>query len=158
MDTRIQRSPSALSLILALVLTLPALGADQHAGSLTVTQPWARATPPGATTGAAYFELINAGGADILLRIESPVAREVEMHLSHMDGGIMQMRPMSSVNVPEHGRVRFAPEGLHVMLFDLRQPLRENQHFPMTLVFQRAGSVRVEALVLGIGATANELQ
>jgi periplasmic copper chaperone A len=153
-DTPIKPVALVLTLVLALVMTLPALPADQHAGSLTVARPWSRATPPGVATGAAYFEIINPGAADTLLRIESPVAREAEMHMNHMEGGMMQMRPMSSVNVPEHGRVRFEPDGLHVMLIDLRQPLKEGQRFPMTLVFRRAGGVSVEAVVLALGAAS----
>jgi periplasmic copper chaperone A len=157
-DTRIQCAASVLTRVLVFVFALPALAADQHAGLLTVIQPWSRATPPGAVTGAAYFEIINAGAADTLLRIESPVAREVEMHMSFVEGGMMRMRPMSSVKVPEHGHLRFDPNGMHVMLIDLRQPLKEGQRFPMTLVFQHAGRVSVEAVVGGLGATSAPTQ
>jgi copper(I)-binding protein len=66
----------------------------------------------------------------------------------------MRMRPVTSVDIPVGGRVRFQPGGLHVMLIDLTQPLKEGQRFPLTLVFQHASSVRVEAIVQGLGATA----
>jgi copper(I)-binding protein len=141
-----------LTFLLALAWAIPALAADQRTGSLTITQPWSRATAPGATIGAAYFEIVNAGAVDTLLRIESPVARQVQMHASYTEGGIMRMRPVTSVDVPVGGRVRFQPGGLHVMLIDLTQPLKEGQRFPLTLV-QHAGSVRVEAIVQGLGAT-----
>jgi periplasmic copper chaperone A len=143
-----------LTFLLALAWAIPALAADQWTGSLTITQPWSGATAPGATIGAAYFEIVNAGAADTLLRIESPVARQVEMHASYTEGGTMRMRPVTSVDVPVGGRVRFQPGGLHVMLIDLTQPLKEGQRFSLTLVFQHAGSVRVEAIVQGLGATA----
>jgi periplasmic copper chaperone A len=143
-----------LTLLIALAWAIPVLAADQRTGSLTITQPWSRATAPGAVIGAAYFEIVNAGAVDTLLRIESPIARQVEMHMSHTEGGIMRMRPVTSVEVPAQGRVRFQPGGLHVMLIDLTQPLKEGQRFPLTLVFQHAGSVRVEAVVQGLGATA----
>jgi periplasmic copper chaperone A len=157
-DRRIQCAASVLTRVLVFVFVLPALAADQHAGSLTVTQAWSRATPPGAVTGAAYFEIINAGAVDTLVRIESPVAREVETHMSSVEGGMMHMRPMSSVKVPEHGRLRFDPNGLHVMLIDLQQPLKEGQRFPMTLVFQHAGRVSIEVVVRGLGATSAPTQ
>ncbi len=158
MDTRIQGTASVLTWVLVFVLALPALTSAQHAGALTVTQPWSRATPPGAVTGAAYFEIINAGAADTLFRIESPVAREVEMHMSSVEGGVMHMRPMSSVTVPEHGRLRFDPGRLHVMLIDLQQPLKEGERFPMTLVFQHAGRLSVEVVVGGLGASSAPTQ
>lgn len=72
--------------------------------------------------------------------------------MEHMEGGLMEMRPMPSVDVPAHGHVVFGPEGLHVMLIGLTQPLREGQRFPLTLVFQHAGRVRVQVLVQGLGA------
>lgn len=160
MNTHIQCARSVLTrvLVLVLVFALPALAADQHAGLLTIIQPWSRATPPGAVIGAAYFEIINAGAADTLLRIESPVAREVEMHMSFVEGGMMRMRAMPSVKVPEHGHLRFDPNGMHAMLIDLRQPLKEGQRFPMTLVFQHAGRMSVEAVVGGLGATSAPTQ
>jgi copper(I)-binding protein len=140
-----------LTFLLALAWVIPALAADQRTGSLTITQPWSRATAPGAAIGAAYFEIDNAGAVDTLLRIESPIARQVEMHTSYTEGGTMRMRPITSVDVPARGRVRFEPSGLHVMLIDLIRPLRKGDRFPLTLVFQHAGPVRVEAIVQDLG-------
>jgi periplasmic copper chaperone A len=138
--------------LLALALIGTAFASEPQTGSLTILQPWARATPPGATVGAAYLEILNSGASDTLLRIETPVARNVQMHNMSTENGVMRMRQMSSVNVPAHGRVLFDPEGLHVMLIDLVQPLREGQRFPMTLVFEHAGRVTVQTMVRGLGA------
>jgi periplasmic copper chaperone A len=83
-----------------------------------------------------------------------PIAQHVEMHSMTSIGGLMQMRQVLSVDVPAKGGVRFERGGLHVMLIDLTQPLKEGQRLPLTLVFQHAGSMRVEAIVQGLGATA----
>jgi len=69
-----------------------------------------------------------------------------------MNSGLMQMRPLTSVPIPAHGQVRFEPERMHVMLNELRRPLREGEEFPMTLIFQRAGRVSTNVHVIGIGA------
>ena len=63
----------------------------------------------------------------------------------------MRMRPVTSVDVPARGRVRFEPSGMHVMLIDLVRPLRKGDRFPLLLVFQHAGPVRVEAIVQDLG-------
>lgn len=146
----------ARRLILAMVLAsaLPALAADQRSGMLTVNQPWSRATPPGAPTGVAYLEIVNKGPADTLLRIESAVAREVQMHTSYSEGGMMRMRHVKSLEIPAQGRVQFQPGGLHLMLMGLQQPLKEGERIELTLVFQHAAPVRVEAVVQGLGATS----
>ena len=139
------------ALIGACALPAPLL-AQQHGGSLSILQSWARASPPGATVGGAFLTISNPGAQDTLLRIESPVASSVEMHQTSMKDGLMQMRQVETVPVPAHGRVQFDPGGLHVMLLGLKRPLVEGQHFPMTLVFQNAGSVKVDVIVKGLGA------
>jgi len=130
----------------------PSAAAEPPTAVLSVAGVWARATPPGASVGGAYFVILNPGSEDKLLRIDSPVATTAAIHQMSMKGGIMQMRPVESVRVPAHGQVQFTPESLHVMLMGLKQPLVEGQHFPMTLVFQNAGSIHVNVVVKGFGA------
>jgi copper(I)-binding protein len=118
---------------------------------MMVVSAWSRATAPGTPVGVAYFEIVNLGGPDALLHIETPVAREVQMHSMATVGGLMQMRPVLSVDVPARGRVRFEPSGLHAMLIDLVRPLKKGDRFELTLAFQHAGQVRVEAIVQDLG-------
>jgi len=137
---------------LLVALLMPARPVVAQAGhGIAVTQAWARATPPGASVGGAYFTIVNDGDADVLLRVESPVSRKAEVHLMQMKDGMMSMRPMPTVAIPAHGRVVFSPEGLHVMLVDLHQPLRQGEHVPLTLVFRKAGPVQVQAITGGLG-------
>jgi hypothetical protein len=113
---------------------------------------WSRATAPGANVGAVYFEIVNSGDQDSLIRIESPVAGQAQMHSMAIVAGVMQMRELLSVPVPAKGRVRFQPGGLHVMLVDLVRPQKEGERFPLTLVFQHAGPVHVDVIVQDVGA------
>lgn len=120
-------------------------------GPLRVEVAWSRATPPGATVGSAYFQIVNVGPADRLVSLTSPVARSAEMHEMLMKGTLMEMRPVLSVPVPARGQVRFQPGGLHVMLIDLKQSLREGERFPLKLHFARAGDITVDVVVRGLG-------
>jgi periplasmic copper chaperone A len=124
-----------------------------RADGITVASAWARATPPGATVGAIYMDIKNAGPADVLLKVTTQAARTAEVHATRMVAGMMEMRPMPSVPVPAHGEVKFSPEGLHVMLIGLTQPLKQGTRLPFTLVFQRAPPLKAEAVVLSLGAT-----
>lgn len=108
-----------------LMLSTSVMAVEPPAGSLVVVRAWSRATAPGAPVGVAYFEIVNSGGQDALIHIETPVARQVEMHSMATVGGLMQMRRVLSVDVPAHGRVRFEPNGLHAMLIDLVRPLKK---------------------------------
>ena len=137
--------------ILMLSVSTQAVAVEPAAGTLVVVNAWSRATAPGAPVGVAYFEIVNSGGQDVLLHIETPVAQHVEMHSAATVGGLMQMRRVPSLDVPAHGHVRFEPNGLHAMLIDLARPLKKGERFPLTLMFQHAGPVRVEAIVQDLG-------
>jgi protein SCO1/2 len=121
-------------------------------GSIRVVGAWSRSTAPGASVGVVYFEVINAGPADTLLAIECPAAERAEMHATGRADGIMKMRPVASVDIPAGGRLSFQPGGLHAMLIGIKEPLKEGGRLPLTLVFRRAGKLRFEAAIQGLGS------
>ena len=139
----------------ALALLAPALAHahEYQAGGLTLAHPWARATPGGATIGAAYVEIkAKDGAADALVSASSPAAGRVELHTHIMDGDVMKMRQVEKIAVPAGGSAIMKPSGDHIMLFDLKAPLKEGDRLPLTLVFEKAGEVNVEATVEAVGA------
>jgi len=120
---------------------------------IVVDHPWARATPAGAKTGAAYMTLINNGSAgDRLLGATTPVADKIRFHSVSEDNGVSRMREMHDVAVAPGARVAFSPGGMHVMLVGLKQPLKEGQTFPLNLTFEKAGKVDVTVSVAKVGA------
>ncbi len=140
------------------MLTLVAAAPNSHAHSaspIMIMQPWARATPPGAQTAAAYLTIMNHGSEpDMLLGGSSPQADRVEFHLTTNDNGIMKMRPATTgITVPAGGTVELKPDGgYHVMLSGLKAPLRSGTMLPVTLRFAKAGSIEVVFAVEPIGA------
>jgi periplasmic copper chaperone A len=125
-------------------------------GSIAVEQPWARATPGGASVGAGYLTITNgADTPDRLVSVSADVAGRTEMHQMDMADGVMRMRPLpEGVEVPAHGAVALAPGATHLMLLDLKQPLKEGDRFAGTLTFEKAGSLDVTFEVRGLGAKA----
>ena len=120
---------------------------------LTVDHAWARATPAGAKTGAAYMTLINNGSAgDRLLAATTLVADKIQFHSVSEDNGVSRMREMHDVAVAPGAKVTFSPGGMHVMLVGLKQPLKEGQTFPLSLTFEKAGKVDVTVSVAKVGA------
>mgnify|MGYP002784618650 CR=1 FL=1 len=139
----------------AMMLFAPAvaLAHTYEAGGVTVAHPWARATPGGATVGVAYAEIkAKDGAADTLLSASSPAAGRIEIHTHTMDGGVMKMRKIEKLAIPAGGSAVMRPSGDHIMLFDLKAPLKEGDLVPMTLVFEKAGEVTIEATVEPVGA------
>lgn len=145
---------AALPLAAALWLAGPALAAEFSAGPVTVSGPWSRATAPTAPTGVAFMTLSTGGEPDRLLDAESPVAELVELHTHIMDdGGIMRMRPVEAIEIVPGEPTRLAPGGLHIMLIGLQQPLVRGEQFPLTLIFENAGTLEITVPVAGPGAS-----
>lgn len=139
-------------LLLLFLLSLPAGIAAADPGTIEITDAWARATPPGLDVGAAYLVIHNRGSDDRLVRAASPVAHEVQFHRTVVHEGMARMREQPTVAVAAGRETVFAPGGMHVMLLGLTRPLAAGAHFPLTLTFERAGTLEVEVEVRGAGA------
>ena len=139
--------------LIAAAFLLSATFANAHqykSGELDIAHPWSQELPPNAPTVAAYFVIHNAGSsADRLLSVDTPIADKAELHEHVMQGDLMKMQPVPSVDVPAGATVTFAPMAYHVMLVGLkdRSLLQDGKRFPMTLHFEKAGAVPVEVNV-----------
>jgi len=144
---------------LGLGLAAPSLSAHEiKLGSLTIVHPWARATPPGAEVAGGYMTIKNSGAEpDRLIGVEVDIAGRAELHEMTMVDGVMKMRPLENgVEVPAGGSVALKPGGYHVMLLDLKGPLKEGEMIPGSLTFEKAGKVDVTFAVAPIGAAEPE--
>lgn len=137
---------------LAIAAALIAYGAatqEFRAGPITISHPWTRPTPGTATPGVGYMTLDNHGPEDDrLVAATSSAAETVTMHRTEVNGGIARMLPQEGgIAIPAHGSARLEPGGLHLMLGGLKAPLALGQAVPLTLTFERAGTVAVELKV-----------
>jgi len=133
-----------------------AVADEVKAGDLVITQCWARATPGGAKVGGAYMTITNKGSAvDRLTGGSADIAGKVEIHEMTTVNGVMKMRPLEKGLAIDPGKtVKLAPGGYHVMLEDLKGPLKQGDKVPVTLDFEKAGKVNVTLDVEGVGAQA----
>lgn len=145
-----------LAVFLAALLVATGVAAQHYEdGPVHVMMPWSRALPPVAENGAAYVTLANRGESpDELVGAASPSADRVEIHTHVMEDGVMKMRRVESVALPPGEYVEFSPGGLHLMLFGLKEPLKEGGKFPVTLRFRKAAPVEVTVTVRAPGAEA----
>ncbi len=97
---------------------------------------------------AAYMTLVNTGNAaDRLIRATTDAAATVELHTVIMENEVAQMRPVEAIEVPANGRTELKPGGYHVMLLDLTRDLQVGDTVRLTLTFERAGDIQVDAPV-----------
>ena len=151
----------ALSALLALSGAAPALahaGHDHHAatGQVMVMNAFARETAPSQANGGVFMGIMNhAEAGDRLLSGGTPAAAKVELHSMSMDGGVMKMRAMpAGIAIPAGGTVDLKPGGMHLMLIGLKAPLKKGETIKLSLRFEKAGLVRLEVPVRGVGEMA----
>ncbi len=142
------------TLVPALVLfcARPALAAD-----VKIDDPWVRGTVVGQMATGAFMAITAKQGA-ALVSASSPVAGVVEIHTMSMNNGVMTMRPIPRLELPAGKAVQLAPGGYHVMLMDLKQPLKTGEVVPITLKLEGKDkaltSVDVKAVVRPLNAAA----
>jgi len=142
------RALLGLLLLTACAAALHAQGAAGRIGNITVSGASARPTPPGATVGAIYFTVSNAGTtADRLDSVSTPIARSVQIHATSSVGGVMQMRELDGVECPAGATLKAEPGGLHVMLIGLSAPLTLGSAFTVSLKFHAAGVLTLKVPV-----------
>lgn len=141
---------------LLLASSYAAGAAEIKAGDLVITEPWSRATPAGAKVAGGFLTIENKGAtADRLLSGSAPVAGKFEVHEMRMEEGVMKMRPLDNgLEIAPGKTVKLVPGGYHLMLMDLQRPLKEGEQVPVTLQFEKAGTVQLSLDVQGIGAKA----
>jgi len=122
-----------LLLLLALLAAANVLAKE----GLEVDDAWARATVPGQMVGSVYMNLTSAKPAK-LIKVESPIAGTAEIHFMRMKGDVMEMREIKELKLPAGKTVTLAPGGYHIMLFDLKRPLKTGETVPLKLTIHFA--------------------
>ncbi len=166
---------SALRCLGLFFVTTPGIlfSLSSHASdNLQISEVWARETPPTVTTSAVYMNIkdLTAAG-DRLVGVSTDIAKKAGLHTHEQvqaDGEgketsdemdmnpvkhdmakpmMIKMRQVDSIEIPADGLASLAPRGLHIMLFDIEAPLKDQQSFDITLEFEKAGKIAVNVAV-----------
>ncbi|MGA2311079.1 MAG: copper chaperone PCu(A)C [Xanthobacteraceae bacterium] len=145
---------AAFALAAVQLAAVGAEAADYDVGSIHIAQPWARATPKGASSGAGYMTVTNNGTTpDRLSCVSSDAAAKCQIHTMTVEGGVMKMRPVEGgLEIKPGETIMLKPSSLHVMFVDLKHPLEQGKMVGATLKFEKAGTVDVELPIAAIGA------
>ena len=148
-------TPIRPTFIAAAALLAAALNAHAQ-GVPKVEAAWARPTVQGQAGGGGFLKITGGSVPDRLVAASASVSKAVELHSMTMDGNVMQMRQIESIDVPAGKTVELKPGGMHVMFIGLTQTLKSGASFPMTLRFEKAGEVKVDVKVMTAPAGAAE--
>ena len=104
---------------------------------VTVANAWAKTTVPGGKVSAAYMDIKSSAPVK-LLKAETPIAGNVEIHNMSMNDGVMEMKAVEAIDVPANKTVSLKPGGYHVMLKMLAASINQGDSVPIKLTFEGA--------------------
>jgi len=139
------------SRIFAILLALP-ISAVAGQPTMTIEHAWSRAAIAG-REGVIYMTITNSGVPDSMIGVSTPVAATAQLHQTINDNGVMKMRAVPSLAIGHDQSVTLAPSGYHIMLMSLKQTLKQGDSFPVTVTFQKTGTLTATVTVEKAGAT-----
>ena len=135
------------SFLLLMVMT----PAQAQAQEITVTNGFIRESIPGTSISSAYMTLTNTSEKSVtLVGSSSKISARIEIHEHHMSKGMMSMRQLASVVIDSKETVILQPSGVHLMIFDIKEPLTHGDLQTLTLHFSLHPDVEVHLPVQSI--------
>jgi len=123
---------------------------------VVVKDSWVRATVPQQQSTGAFMQITAPRDAR-LVDVRSPAAGIVEIHEMRMDNNVMKMRAVDGLDLPAGKTVALAPGGYHVMMMDLKTPIKAGDSVPLTLVIEEKNkqrqTIEVKAVARALGST-----
>ena len=109
---------------------------------------WVRPALAAGAASAGYLTIQSRSGGDTLLGASSELATRVTLHSSTSENGIARMRALSDgLPIEEGETVKLEPGGNHLMLEQLKRPLKAGESISITLQFEQSGARRIVATV-----------
>lgn len=140
--------------IASLLASLLAFGTGSAlASDVKVEGAWVRGTTPSQKATGAFMRLSSAQGA-ALVGASSPIAGKAEVHEMKMVADNMKMSPVQKLALPAGKTVELKPGGYHVMLLDLKEPVKDGDIVKLTLEVEQGGKreqITVDAAVRPLG-------
>ncbi|MFC2749930.1 MAG: copper chaperone PCu(A)C [Campylobacter sp.] len=135
------------SKFLALSLLVASLG-FANAADIEISDIYAKATPPGAKNTALFFNVKNNTDKPVkLIGASSPAAATGEIHTHKEVDGMKKMVQIDSIEVAPESTVSLKPGGLHVMLMDIKAPIKEGDKLDATLEFDNGQKLELKDIV-----------
>ncbi|UUO24216.1 copper chaperone PCu(A)C [Colwellia sp. M166] len=143
-----------LVLILLFLFVNSAFAGTVFSGQNTevlIENSFARESIPGTSISSAYMTISNLSAKDLrLISASSTVSDRIEIHEHTMANGLMRMRQRDHVDISAKDSMLFQPSGFHLMIFDLKQPLKAKENIIITLHFDDQPNIDVNYIIKGL--------
>jgi len=142
----------AALVVLITVLNISWAQAQDLKRNISIENAYIKATIQGQTASSAFMKISNKGEADQLLTVTSDTLALIQIHQMSMQGNVMKMGEVKSLEIPQNGQVELTPGGYHLMLLDLKTPINAGDKIILKLKFARAGVVEVVFIAKPVGS------
>lgn len=134
-----------LVIIVVLILFTLFTVVAAKASDISVIDGYIRASIPGASNSSAYMTINNNNNEKTvtLVKVTSKISLNIEMHNHIMKNGMMHMEKLQKIDIDANSKVLLQPHGLHLMVFNLVEPLNSNDVVEVTLHFSDKRTVIV---------------
>ncbi|QCB48270.1 copper chaperone PCu(A)C [Hydrogenophaga sp. PAMC20947] len=149
-------------LLIASILTITA-GAWAQTVTVKVEGAWVRGTVATQKATGAFMRLTPSAKVR-LVSVSSAAAGVAEIHEMSMENDVMKMRQIDGLDLNAGKATELKPGGFHIMLMDLKAPLKGGDSVPMTLTFEDAAKktftqdLTVSVTALGKGKAPNAMK
>ena len=140
-----------VSLVLLISCVFANAGVASEGTAVLVENGYARESIPGTSISSAYMAISNLSAKNIkLVAASSSISDRIEIHEHTMWDGLMRMRQRDYVDILAKNTVIFQPSGFHLMMFELKQPLKAKEYIVITLHFDDKSSIDVSYTIKGL--------
>ncbi len=145
-----------VKIVSALLLVVVGCGREHTGDPIVVRDAWIREPPP-RSPAAGYLVIENRGGGPVeLVAVATEAAEQTEIHIMEYKDDRMTMRQVAKLEVPAGEEVALRPGGAHLMLMELRRPLRDGGEVALVLRFGDGTERRIQVPVRKKGLYEND--
>jgi periplasmic copper chaperone A len=138
---------TALSLILAIGLPVGALAHGYKLRTLEIVHPWTQPPASGSNTLVVCMIVRNKGKTpDRLISASSSLARSVALQTGTAPSQA-DAKGLGGFVIPVGGALEMQKDGQRLVLEGVSKAISPYDMIPMTLVFERAGKIKIEVMV-----------
>ncbi len=138
------RTNHALPIRVAAIVALLILPGRAACGGISLEHAWAQPSPPKATAGRAYVTIVNnSPEVEHLVGVTTEAARSAEISGIRILQDVPNIRQLFNLDISPGHSIEFTPGGFHILLRNLKKPLRPGETFAGELIFEKAGAIPV---------------
>jgi copper(I)-binding protein len=108
---------------------------------------WVKLPAAGETVAMAFVAIENPTMYEIyVVSAATDAAGKVELRDGGQSGDA-RLKPVEFISVPAYGRVDMSAAGPHLLLLDLKRPIKEGDKIGLTLATDNAGTLEASAVI-----------